>query len=221
MGIIALVTLGGCGLAGWILGQLFRIFAQCSRYWPTGQRPPGCRRPDRAALGSDPGADCPGLGRKGWLCRTASRDCDVCRECQCQGGPDRVGRGPGGRQCRAGDRAARLPHAAPSRRAAACPGPRACTLDAQSGRASRPVRDRRCRGGRLGRQGPRQLRRDARGRAAPRGLAGPAPLRGIMPEMRAARSRPGSSVLRLPVRGRVSRTVPDSSAQSSSTRDRS
>ena len=28
MGIIALVTLGGCGLAGWILGQLFRIFAQ-------------------------------------------------------------------------------------------------------------------------------------------------------------------------------------------------
>ena len=28
MGVIALVTLGGCGLAGWILGQLFRIFAQ-------------------------------------------------------------------------------------------------------------------------------------------------------------------------------------------------
>lgn len=28
MGIIALVTLGGCGLAGWILGQLFRVSAQ-------------------------------------------------------------------------------------------------------------------------------------------------------------------------------------------------
>src|SRR5271167_449332 len=28
IGVIALVTLGGCGLAGWILGQLFRIFAQ-------------------------------------------------------------------------------------------------------------------------------------------------------------------------------------------------
>ncbi len=28
MGAIALVTLGGCGLAGWILGQLFRVAAQ-------------------------------------------------------------------------------------------------------------------------------------------------------------------------------------------------
>jgi len=28
MGVIALVTLGGCGLAGWILGQLFRVSAQ-------------------------------------------------------------------------------------------------------------------------------------------------------------------------------------------------
>src|SRR5208283_2040809 len=73
---------------------------------------------------------------------------------------------------------------------------------AQSGRASRPVRNRRCRGGRLGRQRPRQLRRNARGRAAPHGLAGPAPARGIMPEMRAALSRPASSLLRLPARGR-------------------
>ncbi len=28
MGVIALVTLGGCGLAGWILGQLLRVLAQ-------------------------------------------------------------------------------------------------------------------------------------------------------------------------------------------------
>ena len=28
MGIIAVVTLGSCGMAGWILGQLFRVFAQ-------------------------------------------------------------------------------------------------------------------------------------------------------------------------------------------------
>src|SRR4051794_1350148 len=28
MGLIALVTLGGCGLAGWILGQLFRVAAE-------------------------------------------------------------------------------------------------------------------------------------------------------------------------------------------------
>ena len=28
MGVIALVTLGGCGLAGWILGQLFRVSAE-------------------------------------------------------------------------------------------------------------------------------------------------------------------------------------------------
>ncbi len=28
MGIIAIVTLGGCGLSGWILGQLFRVSAQ-------------------------------------------------------------------------------------------------------------------------------------------------------------------------------------------------
>ena len=72
-GVIALVTLGGCGLAGWMLGQLFRIFAQVLDVLADGAEAAWCRRPDRAALGSDPGAHCPGLGRKGWLCRTASR----------------------------------------------------------------------------------------------------------------------------------------------------
>jgi hypothetical protein len=28
MGVVALVTLGGCGLAGWVLGQLFRVSAE-------------------------------------------------------------------------------------------------------------------------------------------------------------------------------------------------
>src|SRR5208337_496522 len=44
-------------------------------------------------------------------------------------------------------------------------------------------------------------RRNARGRAAPRGLAGSALSRGLVPKMRAARARPGSPLLRLPARG--------------------
>jgi|SRR5271166_1160095 len=94
MGVIALVTLGGCGLAGWILGQLFRIFAQLLDVLADGAEA-AWRAGDliEPHLVPTPGAHCPGFGRKGWLCRTASRDFDVCRECQCQGDPDRDGRG--------------------------------------------------------------------------------------------------------------------------------
>ena len=41
MGIVALITLGGCGLAGWILGQLFRVGAGALECWPTAPRRPG------------------------------------------------------------------------------------------------------------------------------------------------------------------------------------
>ena len=73
MGIIALVTLGGCGLAGWILGQLFHVFAQVIDVLADGADAPGGRGPDRAAPGSDPGAYRSGPGRTRWIRRTAHR----------------------------------------------------------------------------------------------------------------------------------------------------
>ena len=36
MGVIALVTLGGCGLAGWIRDSSSDL-RRCSTYWPTGR----------------------------------------------------------------------------------------------------------------------------------------------------------------------------------------
>ena len=47
------------------------LCAGARRYGRRGRGTWRSRRPDRAALGSD-GRNCPGLGRKGWLCRTAS-----------------------------------------------------------------------------------------------------------------------------------------------------
>ena len=203
MGVIALVTLGGCGLAGWILGQLFRIFAQvldvladgAEAAWRAGDLIEQHLVPTlgRIALALEERDGSAGL-RAATATSAASVSAKAIRtELAAAQAAGRAGRVIELRDSLTQHLRGEPLHALD--RELALWMLNLVERRVQSG-------NRRCRGGRLGRQGPRQLRRNARGRAAPRGLAGPAPSRGIMPEMRAARSRSGSSVLRLPARGR-------------------
>ena len=219
MGIIALVTLGGCGLAGWILGQLFRILRRCSRYWPTGQRPPGRRRPDRAALGSDPGRIALALeerdGSAGLRPATATSAASVSAKAVRTELAAAQAAGRAGRVIELGDSLTQHLRGEPLH-----------ALDRELALWMLNLVERRVQSGTVDVEVAGWVARaldsfECEAEAGSgAGLAGPAPSRGIMPEMRAARR--GQEVLCSDCRSgaAVSRTVPDSSAQSSSTRER-